>query len=146
MSGSTPITGQCLCGAIRLRAIRRSADVQACHCAQCQTWTGGGPFLAIRVDDVQIEGEEAIGTYRASASGERGFCNICGTTLYWRMQGRPIDSLAVSLIADQSPYHITEEIFVDHRPQWLPPWPEASQSTEAEEVAKLNATLEGDAS
>ena len=33
----------------------------------------------------------------------------------------------------------------DHRPGWLAPWPAASQSTEAEELAKLNTYLSGEA-
>ena len=37
-----------------------------------------------------------------------------------------------------------EEIFVDHRPGWLPAWPDATEHTEAEMQAQLADFLEGD--
>jgi len=53
------------------------------------------------------------------------------------MQGGAITNVAVGLLDDQSGLHMASEIFVDYRPAWLPAWPNASQSTEAEEMAKL---------
>ncbi len=136
-------TGQCLCGAVTFRG-DVAPGIQACHCVQCQRWTGGGPLMSVRVRDLEITGEDAIHAYRASDWGERAFCGTCGSTLYWRMQGRPIAYVAVGLLDDQSGLAVTEEIFVDHRPGWLKPWDGANQSTEAEEMAKLEEFLAGE--
>ncbi|MFN7002478.1 MAG: GFA family protein [Roseinatronobacter sp.] len=136
--------GGCLCGAVRFRA-DAAPGVLACHCGQCQRWTGGGPLLSVQVQDVEIIGEAAIGTYHASTWGERAFCTGCGATLYWRMQDQPIDSLALGLFDDQSGFTVVEEIFTDRRPSWLPAWAGATQSTEAEEMAKLENFRAGDA-
>ena len=131
--------GECLCGAVKFRFSQPTADLQACHCRQCQRWTGGSPLIGVKVRDVQIEGEDRIGRYHASAHGERAFCKDCGTTLFWRMQGRGVDFLCAGLLEDQSGLSMTEEIFVDCRADWQPPWPDAAQSTEAEEIAKFQA-------
>ena len=40
---------------------------------------------------------------------------------------------------------MAEEIFVDRRIAWLPKWPNAGQSTEAQEFAKLQDYLKGEA-
>jgi hypothetical protein len=144
MDGATERTGRCLCGAVRIRA-RVSSGVQACHCVQCQRWTGGGPYLCVHAERLEVEGEDAIRSYRASAWGERLFCGTCGSTLFWRMQGHPSRSVPVGLLDDQTGLSVTEEIFVDHRPGWLPAWPGAVQSTEAQETAKLAEFLKGDA-
>ena len=80
----------------------------------------------------------------ASDWGERAVCRTCGSTLYWRLQGKRVVSVAVGLLDDQSDLHVAEEIFIDHRPGWLKPWPDAAQSTEAEQKAALTAYLEGD--
>ncbi len=132
--------GHCLCGAVKVTADTGS-EIQICHCLQCQRWSGGGPLHVIKAADVQIEGKASIDSYRASHWGERSFCGTCGTTLFWRMQGQPVRSLAVGLFDDQSDMAVTEEIFVDYRPAWLKPYPGASQSTEAEELTKLDAFL-----
>lgn len=134
---------RCLCGAVKFDAQLKDHAVQACHCQQCQRWTGGGALWTARVEDVTLEGGDAIRTYRASDHGERAFCGICGTTLYWKMQGRDIAFLPVGLFEDQTGLEVREEIFVDHRPDWLPAWPGAAQHTEAEMVAQLKAYLEG---
>ena len=139
-------TGRCNCGAITFTAKLATTGIHVCHCSQCQRWTGGGPYFVISVDEIDVKGEEKILAYHASEWGERGACAVCGSTLYWKMQSKPISSIAVGLLDDQTGLEVTEEIFVDHRPPWLKPFPGASQSTEAEEFAKLDKYLEGDAS
>ncbi len=137
-------SGQCLCGAVSVQAELASTDIQMCHCGQCQRWTGGGPLVSVRVNQIDIQGEEAIIAYQASEWGERVFCGTCGTTLWWKMQGKPVKYIAAGLLDDQSGLAVKDEIFVDHRPGWLPAWPDAKQSTEAEELAALHAYLEGE--
>ena len=146
MADSDIRKGHCLCGAVTLAARITSDGIMACYCQQCQRWTGGGPLINVRVADVALSGEDAITHVRNSEWGERGFCGTCGSTLYWRMQDGEISSLAIGLFDDQSGWTMKEEIFTDRRPDWLPHFDGASQSTEAEEFAKLDKYLEGDAS
>ncbi|MEM6620280.1 MAG: GFA family protein [Pseudomonadota bacterium] len=134
--------GGCLCGAVRVSA-RVETEVQACHCVQCQRWTGGGPLFCVPVSDVTVIGEDALTAYRASDWGERLFCATCGSTVLWRMQDRPINYLAVGLFDDQTGLRVTDEIFIDHRAPWLPPFPGAAESSEAQEMVKLDAFLTG---
>ncbi len=135
-------TAQCLCGAVRITAVIPDGGFQLCHCEQCQRWTGGGPLTAIRAKEIEITGQDAIETYHASDHGARAFCKVCGTTLYWKMQDHPLGFLPVGLFDDQSGFTVTEEIFVDKRPDWLPPHDGASQQDEAEMQAQLAAFLE----
>ena len=135
------MNGACLCGAVTVSAHLPGNEVQACHCRQCQTWTGGGPLWAIRAKDVTFGGDENIATYHASEHGERAFCKICGTTLYWKLQGRSVAFLPVGLVPDQGSLRVTEEIFVDHRPGWLTPFSKAKQQDEATMQAQLAAFL-----
>lgn len=100
--------------------------------------------MSVRVTNTRFEGEPPFASHRPSEWGERLVCGTCGSTLSWKMQGKPISYLAVGLLDDQSGLSVTEEIFVDHRPAWLPPFAGATQSTEAEELAKLATYLSGD--
>jgi len=135
-------TGQCLCGAVRFEAAEVARDFQACHCTECQRWTGGGPLYAVRAKGVTVTGEEHIQAYHHSGHGERATCRICGTTLYWKLQGRGIGFVALGVLDDRSGMRLTEEIFVDNRPDWMPPHPGAAQRTEAEMKAQLDAFLQ----
>lgn len=134
-------TGQCLCGTVRVAFDMPKAEFQACHCKQCQTWTGGGPFYAIRAMNVAIEGEDNLTSYCHSEWGERVSCSTCGTTITWKMQGKPPAFLAIGLLDDTSDLSLTEEIFIDQRPDWLCAIESANQSTEAEMKAQLQAYL-----
>ena len=138
-------SGSCLCGAVSFKA-DVSQKIQACHCIQCQRWTGGGPLYSTKATDIEISGGETVSNYHASKWGERVFCKTCGSTLWWKMQGEAVGYVSTGLLDDQSDLRVTEEIFVDYRPAWLPPFEGASQSTEAEELAKLDDYLAGDAS
>lgn len=137
---------QCLCGAVQITAHIKGPEIQACHCTQCQRWTGGAALMTVRVRRVEISGEDAIRHHHASDHGERGFCVTCGTTLYWRLQGRSVAFLPVGLFDDQTGFELSEELFVDDRAPWLPAWSGTTQHTEAELVAQLNAFLKGEAS
>ena len=133
-------TGQCLCGAVSVAADIPDPTFLACHCGQCRRWTGGGPFYAIDVENAELSGE-AVTEYFASDWGARGYCGTCGTTLYWRMRDRGITSLAVGILDDQSGLSLRQEIFSDCRAGWMQPVPGTAQSTEAEEMAKLDEYL-----
>jgi hypothetical protein len=133
--------GQCLCGAVSFHARLPTHGIHACHCTQCQRWTGGCPLLVVSVEDPEIKGKDALLRYEASGHGERAVCGQCGSTIWWRMQGRTVKGIALGLLNDQSGLRVTEEIFVDYRPDWFKPFEGASQSTEAEEFKKLDAFL-----
>ncbi|QHQ36533.1 GFA family protein [Algicella marina] len=135
-------TGRCLCGSVTLRIAVQGGGVSACHCSQCRRWTGGGPLYSIRADVLETTGEAAIASYRHSGWGERTFCGTCGTTLYWRMQGRPVAYVAPGLLDDQDGLTMESEIFVDQRAPWMQLVDGTSRTTEAEELAELEAFLE----
>lgn len=76
------IRGSCLCGAVRYRAEGPLRPVIACHCRQCRKTSGHfvAATSALR-KDVVIEG--ALRWYSSSAEARRGFCPICGSSLFW---------------------------------------------------------------
>ena len=135
-------TGRCLCGAVGFTVDLKNAGITACHCGQCRRWTGGGPLYSVRADEVRIDGESAIAAYRHSEWGERAFCGTCGTTLYWRMQGKPVAYVQPGMLDDQTGLALTAEIFVDQRAPWMALAEGTERTTEAEEMAQLSAFLE----
>ena len=60
-------------------------DPEACHCVECRKHSGS--FLTgvnVRKTALTIRGEENVGWYRSSEKVERGFCTVCGSTLFWK--------------------------------------------------------------
>jgi hypothetical protein len=80
------ITGQCHCGAISFTALVDPAKVIACHCADCQAFSGA-PFRAVLptpIDNVTLVGTPKHYVKVAESGNRRvqAFCAECGTQLY----------------------------------------------------------------
>ncbi len=75
-----PITGGCMCGAVRYEATEPPERVGYCHCRMCQKWTGNLFMLGAGFRSAAFrftQGEQKF--YQSSAWLERGFCANCGT-------------------------------------------------------------------
>lgn len=86
MSGTTePVTGRCLCGRVSYRIDGPVGDVYGCHCSQCRRQSGN--YMAgasVAWSDVKLDGAEHLTWYRSSDFAQRGFCDTCGSHLFWR--------------------------------------------------------------
>ncbi|MBW8447410.1 MAG: GFA family protein [Arenimonas sp.] len=104
-------TGACLCGAVRFRTHGPLRDVVFCHCSQCRRQTGLY-YAATDVprDRIALSGEDLVGWYRSSEEARRGFCQRCGSALFWLRDGS--DHISVMAGAFDQPsrlvagYHI----------------------------------------
>ncbi len=77
-----PITGGCLCGAVRYESSEPPIRTTICHCRMCQKSTGsafmvaaGFPRTALRF----TKGEPKL--YRSSPIKDKSFCADCGSLL-----------------------------------------------------------------
>ncbi|MEO1380769.1 MAG: GFA family protein [Pseudomonadota bacterium] len=80
-------SGSCSCGAVTFLVTGPMREVVYCHCTQCRKQTGNY-VGATRADDTQlhVEGADNITWYAASDEAQRGFCKICGSSLFWKRQ------------------------------------------------------------
>lgn len=79
-------TGSCGCGAVRFAVGGSARGVIYCHCSQCRKQTGHF-YAATNVADADIDvrGGENVTWYRSSDAARRGFCRICGSALFWKL-------------------------------------------------------------
>ena len=79
--------GKCLCGTIEFTVKLPSKWVAHCHCTLCQrehgaafvTWAG---FVESEV--TIFDSTQALTWYPSTAEAERGFCGVCGSSLFFR--------------------------------------------------------------
>lgn len=94
-------TGGCLCGAVRYAVTGKLRDVVACHCSQCRRTTGH--YLAAtgaRHENFRLTAQAGLKWYASSPSARRGFCSLCGSTLFWEGVGKPHISIAAGTLDD----------------------------------------------
>lgn len=106
-------SGSCLCGAVQIKISQPLPPPNACHCTSCRKQTGHYEVSAdVAKEAVRIEGEVHVRWYHSSKKVRRGFCAICGSTLFWD----PIhhDWMGVAMGLFETPTHtsIARHIFV----------------------------------
>jgi hypothetical protein len=94
--------GSCLCGAVRFEVAAELPAPDACHCTQCRKWSGHY-FASTDVprEALAVQGEEHVTWYPSSAKVRRGFCSICGSSLFWDPLHR--DWTAIAMGAFEAP-------------------------------------------
>jgi hypothetical protein len=92
-------TGSCLCGAVAFEITGPLRSVIACHCHQCRKQTGNY-MSSTAVKDEQFRFTETRGLkwYRSSDTGRRGFCEQCGSVLFWKGDGYDYIAIAAGSI------------------------------------------------
>lgn len=111
-------SGSCLCGSVHLVAKPKSTSIGACHCGMCRKW-GGGPLFAAECEgNVTFKGAEYISTYPSSEWAERGFCQKCGTHLFYRLKQEGHYAIPIWLFDDSSHWKLAEQIFIDQKPSF----------------------------
>lgn len=135
--GGAEITGQCLCGAVTVRARPRRRTVEACHCTMCRRWSGLA-YLGVQCGrDVEFTGEEHIVRYRSSKWAERGFCGTCGSNLFFHYLPNNSYGLLAGLFGDEAGLEpLAEEIFIDEKPAYYDFAGDAERLTGPEVMAK----------
>ena len=113
------VSCRCMCGAVKFKAELKNTEVGACHCSMCRQWSGG-VFLAVGYEGaLDFEDEKALGVYRSSDWGERGFCKICGSSLFWRTQdGTTHSAVSAQAVTDLDAPKFNSEIFIDQKPSY----------------------------
>lgn len=110
------VSGSCLCGSVTIEVARFDRDVVACHCAQCRKQSGHH-FAATRaqLDDVAISGEQNIKWYKASKHAERGFCQHCGSVLFWKQREVSHISILAGCLDGPTGLRLARHIFTDDK-------------------------------
>ncbi len=115
-----PLTGGCLCGAVRFEAHPERREGYYCHCRMCQLAFGNtrATFINLPKDRVKWSGS-APTEYASSRFALRSFCNRCGTPLSFSYVGSKNMDLAVGAFDDPSALKPVSHFAIETR---VAPW------------------------
>jgi hypothetical protein len=103
----------------------------------CRQW-GGGPLLAVECDsDVSFSGEENIGVYQSSEWAERGFCQKCGSHLFYRLKQNHQYYIPVGIFNNEEGLVLEHQVFIDEKPEYYSFANETKNLTGAEIFAQF---------
>ena len=131
-----PLTGGCLCGAVRFEVTEEPEYASYCHCTRCQRRSGTAASANARAEAGAVRvlrGEDELRVWLPEAGREKIFCARCGSALFSRDPGSE-DYTGVRLGAIDGDPGIRPEshAFVAYAASWepipddgLPRYPEA---------------------
>lgn len=108
------IHGSCECGRVQFEFEAGRAAISVCHCSQCRK-TSGHLWAATRTryDDLHFISDDTLTWYASSDVAKRGFCNACGSSLFYRMNNEEgIGIAAGSLDNPPEDFCVSKHIFV----------------------------------
>jgi hypothetical protein len=119
-----PITGHCLCGAVRYSAAGPVLATAVCHCDDCQRASGSAfsIVVAVRAATFVVEGELATCETVGTDSGERRqrrFCPRCGSPIFSVVAEAPeLVVLKAGTLDDRSRLSPTIELWRQSAQPW----------------------------
>jgi hypothetical protein len=84
-SPTQPLTGSCLCGAVRFEITAPFLSAGYCHCTHCQKRTGTGSSANGRVPQAGfrlLQGEDRLRAFQPDGGVPKLFCSTCGGHLF----------------------------------------------------------------
>jgi hypothetical protein len=135
------IIGGCRCGAVRYAlAVDRVPPAYACHCRQCQTWSGSAfsEQILLREDAITVEGPVVLYelTTEDRTSRQR-MCGICHTRIFNTNTRRPgIAVIRAGTLDRSDEIAVVAHIWTTRKQSWLniledvPAWPEGAPPLE----------------
>lgn len=108
--------GTCLCGAVSFEVEGELEHApEACHCSQCRkqsghVWAG----VNVRRTALTLRGAEKVTWYQSSEKVKRGFCSVCGSSLFWNptIEGYEWIGIAMGLFDSPTGTRLAKHTFV----------------------------------
>ncbi len=128
------MNGRCMCGAVTLKVAELGPDMNACHCEMCRRWTGSA-FVAVHADASNVAIDGPVKTKATSAWATRGWCDDCGSTLFYRTNHNGSYGLSAGLFDNAAGRTLNIEYYVDQKPNGFAYAGDHKRMTETETLA-----------
>jgi len=106
-------TGSCLCGSVTFEITGNLAPPSACHCSQCRKQSGHfWSSTHMPEGNLTLTASDSLHWYSASDTAKRGFCNKCGSFLFWKHKNENNISIAMGAFHPPTGVTLARHIFV----------------------------------
>jgi hypothetical protein len=118
--GEQEHAGGCLCGAVRYRISGPLRDILICHCGQCRRWHGHvGAYTSAARADISLEEGGALRWFTSSPQARRGFCGVCGSSLFFEPAGEARLAIAAGSLDQPSGLRVLGHEYVADKADYV---------------------------
>jgi hypothetical protein len=119
-----PLTGGCMCGAVRFEVTEPLVFAGYCHCTRCQRRTGTAASASARIAPGSLRilsGEELLRSYDPPGGFSKVFCSACGSAMWSQSpEGPEIVSVRLGAFDGDPGIRPSDRQFVDYAAVWEP--------------------------
>jgi hypothetical protein len=109
---TSTISGGCACGGVRYTVNGPLRQIIACHCMQCRRTSGHFvAATACRRQYFTLTQFESLNWYSAVPGFQRGFCVVCGSSLFFEEIGKDRVSIAAGSLDAPQGLNIAANIY-----------------------------------
>lgn len=107
------LKGRCECGEVSFEVEDARETVTVCHCKQCRR-TSGHQWASTHADfgNLRFIKDDGLRWFKSSDWAKRGFCQYCGSSLFYRMNDENFIAIAAGCIEEPTGFGIGKHIFV----------------------------------
>ena len=103
---------KCLCEGIKIKVKGKLRHVINCHCAQCMKTHGNyAAYTACPEDDIIFINKKTLKWYKSSNIAKRGFCSICGASIFYKLLKSRNISIAAGMFRNPTKLKTHSNIF-----------------------------------
>jgi hypothetical protein len=132
------VTGGCLCGGVRFEVSGKLRDIIACHCEQCRR--SSGHFVAAtacRRSAFKLLQQDSLQWYSAVSGYRRGFCSVCGSSLFFEEVGKERVSIAAGSLDAPQGLKVAANIYTSEAGDYYTIDPQVPSSPRGDHSVKL---------
>lgn len=105
--------GSCLCGAVSFEVAGSLPGPDACHCSQCRKHSGHyWASTDVPRSALALSGGDKLTWFSSSQKVRRGFCSVCGSSLFFDPIGKDWIGIAMGAFDAPTGTHLALHIFV----------------------------------
>tara|TARA_B100000029_G_scaffold117733_1_gene110963 strand:- start:410 stop:811 length:402 start_codon:yes stop_codon:yes gene_type:complete len=107
------LKAKCLCSGVEFKTTGYHRDVQNCHCIQCLKTHGHiAAYSKVEDKDLKFIKKNTLRWFRSSKRAKRGFCNKCGSSIFFKVLGTNSICIAAGIFNKPTKLKTSMDIFV----------------------------------
>ena len=106
----------CLCKGVSISIKGKLRPVINCHCIQCLKTHGNfAAYTSMLEENITFKSKKTLKWFRSSIKAKRGFCNNCGSSIFYKKNGSKEVSLSAGLFQNPTNLNTVSHIFLHNK-------------------------------
>tara|TARA_B100000700_G_scaffold129746_1_gene145323 strand:- start:55 stop:465 length:411 start_codon:yes stop_codon:yes gene_type:complete len=110
------LNASCLCKGVNFKICGEFRPVINCHCIQCTKTHGNfAAYTSVLEENIFFKSKKTLKWYKSSDNASRGFCKICGASIFFKRLGSRAVSLSAGLLQNPTGLKTISHIFIHNK-------------------------------